>query len=279
MENSNRQQYIMQAFTYHIIGGSQIYNKAIEIKPDDYIAYNNRGYVKYSLEDFKGAIADYNKAIEVKPDYYIAYNNRGNAKYSLENFKGAMADYNKAIQLKPDDAIAYYKRGLVKKILEDFKSATADYNKAIQLNNYYATEDSKDNLKNYNFAEIVYISESGLHVAVPVLIHGYDYNVLAFSPRKNGNEKGDFIYIAKNLMVALITKKDGSKFYFFKPGDTNFVIALKEKPSHNDFDDYYDSYDESREDHYDEMGNSVCEYCGDYHCDCQRNIDSHYEDY
>ena len=36
---SNRQQYIMQAFTYHIIGGSQIYNKAIEMCNELDIAY------------------------------------------------------------------------------------------------------------------------------------------------------------------------------------------------------------------------------------------------
>ena len=35
--------------------------------------------------------------------------------------------------------------------------------------------------------------------------------------------------------------------------------------------------DIEREEYYEELGNSVCEYCGDYGCDCQRNIDEDYE--
>jgi tetratricopeptide (TPR) repeat protein len=40
----------------------------------------NRGLAKYNLGDYQGAIADYNQAIQIKPDDAVAYNNRGNAK-------------------------------------------------------------------------------------------------------------------------------------------------------------------------------------------------------
>ena len=37
---SNRQEYIHQAFTYYIIGGSQIYNKAIEMCSESGLSYS-----------------------------------------------------------------------------------------------------------------------------------------------------------------------------------------------------------------------------------------------
>ena len=42
------------------------YNSAIQLVPDDSLAYNNRGFAKFNLSDFKGAIDDYDKAIETK---------------------------------------------------------------------------------------------------------------------------------------------------------------------------------------------------------------------
>ena len=60
------------------------------------------------------AISDYDKAIQLKPDDADAYNDRGNAKSALGQHFAAISDYDKAIQLKPDDAHAYYARGVCK---------------------------------------------------------------------------------------------------------------------------------------------------------------------
>ena len=83
--------------------------------------------------DLDGAIADYTKAIELKPDDAGAYNNRGNAKQTKGDLDGAIADYTKAIELKPDDAGAYCNRAAWRKAKGDLGGALADYNKAIEL--------------------------------------------------------------------------------------------------------------------------------------------------
>ena len=66
---------------------------------------------KANLKDDYGAIADFTKAIELDPDDAVAYYNRGNSKRKLKDYYGAIADYTKAIELDPDVADAYYNRG------------------------------------------------------------------------------------------------------------------------------------------------------------------------
>ena len=41
------------------------------------ISFYNRGFAKYNLKDFRGAILDFDKAIELKPTYYEAFIARG----------------------------------------------------------------------------------------------------------------------------------------------------------------------------------------------------------
>ena len=84
------------------------------------------------MGDKEGAIADYNKAIEIKPDYALAYNNRGNARYNLGDKEGAIADYNKAIEIKPDDAYAYMSRGAVHFLMKDTQKGIEDIQTAAQ---------------------------------------------------------------------------------------------------------------------------------------------------
>ncbi len=109
------------------------YNEAIQLKPDNAIAYLNIGIAKDYLQDHYGGISDINKAIQLKPDYAVAYECRGIAKYYLKDYTGAIADFSKAIQLKPDDADNYKFRGWAKDNLKDYRGAITDYNKAIQL--------------------------------------------------------------------------------------------------------------------------------------------------
>ena len=51
-----------------------------------------QGYTKGKLGDLYGAITDYTKAIEINPNSFVAYNNRGLSKLQLKDYKGAIAD-------------------------------------------------------------------------------------------------------------------------------------------------------------------------------------------
>ena len=131
------------------------------MKPGDAKIYNNRGFVKLQLGQYKEAITDYSEAIrlinsgEAKLDRNRGnsislifkdsgfseaevYYNRGGAKLELGEFVETIADYNAAIQLKPDYAEAYHNRGVVKIQLNQPNEALVDLNEAIQLKPDYA---------------------------------------------------------------------------------------------------------------------------------------------
>ena len=57
------------------------------------------------------ALADHNQAIQLDPNDAMAYNNRGNVYNDQGKYDLALADLNQAIQLDPNDAIAYTNRG------------------------------------------------------------------------------------------------------------------------------------------------------------------------
>ena len=96
-------------------------------------AYNNRGEAYRKSRHYTEAIADYNKALELNPNYVRGYNNRGIAYRSLGNYIQAFADYDKAIALNPNYVLAYYNRGYAHMTQKNFKQAIADFDKYIQL--------------------------------------------------------------------------------------------------------------------------------------------------
>ena len=57
-------------------------------------------------------MADFSKAIELDPENVIAYKNRGVAYYYKGRFYRAVDDFSKVISLTPDDPLAYYGRGM-----------------------------------------------------------------------------------------------------------------------------------------------------------------------
>ena len=63
------------------------------------------------MEEYNQAISVYEKAIELNPEYYEAYNNLGTALKDQGKLDEAIDAYNKAISINPDYAEAYYNIG------------------------------------------------------------------------------------------------------------------------------------------------------------------------
>lgn len=73
------------------------YNKAVELKADDAVAFLNRGKTHYNLKSFDKAVADFDKSIELDPKGSTAYTNRGISHEKMGNIQKAMDDYKKAV--------------------------------------------------------------------------------------------------------------------------------------------------------------------------------------
>jgi tetratricopeptide (TPR) repeat protein len=115
------------------------FDKTIQLKPDYAEAYNNCGFTLELLGQLSEAMRNLDKAIQLKPNYAIAYNNRGNVLLGLRQLDKAVASCNKAIQLKPDFAEAHHNRGVALKRMGLPDEAVTSCDKAIQLKPNYAT--------------------------------------------------------------------------------------------------------------------------------------------
>ncbi|MEH2244633.1 tetratricopeptide repeat protein [Nostoc sp.] len=118
-------------------GAVEDFNQAIELDPQNALAYNRRGDAYYRLGDYEQAQADSSQAILLNPQDANAYFDRGFAFSELGKYKEAIADYTQAIKLNSKDAYAYYGRGLARTQRKDNKGAIGDFSKAIALKPQY----------------------------------------------------------------------------------------------------------------------------------------------
>ncbi len=80
------------------------YTKAIENYPlknkvQTADAYYNRGNCKKFINDPNGAILDYTVAVKLNHNHHKAFNNRGYIKIELKDYKSAIEDFNKTIAI------------------------------------------------------------------------------------------------------------------------------------------------------------------------------------
>ena len=129
------------------------YTKALELNPQLFEAYNNRGNAYRDKGEFDHAITDHYTAIQLKPDDADAHNNRGLDYYGKGEYELAFEDYNTAIRLKPDHAETHNNRGLVYHNKGEHELAIKDYEKAIRLKPDYAEAHNNRGLACHNKGE------------------------------------------------------------------------------------------------------------------------------
>ena len=89
-------------------------------------AYFHLGWLhQVPLEDLNQAIADYDRAIELNPQDAIAYNNRGIAYADQGDYENAIENFDSAIRLGSD--ISYYNRGNAYRHRGELDLAISDY--------------------------------------------------------------------------------------------------------------------------------------------------------
>lgn len=113
----------------------ELYNKSIELNPNYVDAINNRGVVKYELENYKSAIEDYNKAIELDPNYSMAYNNKAFALMKIGELNTALDIVNDALLINGNEFAYWDTKGEILLNMENYHEAIRMYTKALSLNN------------------------------------------------------------------------------------------------------------------------------------------------
>ena len=80
------------------------------------------------IENINNAIADYTKAIELEPDNFSYYKNRGNCYKLNDEYNLAIIDYKRAIELTTDDSEIKEMEELIEEISQDFNKENRTIN-------------------------------------------------------------------------------------------------------------------------------------------------------
>jgi TonB family protein len=119
--------------------------------PPDFSFYQNRADLNAGKGEYALALPDYDKSLELKADNQVAYLNRGRTHLGLKSYDLSVKDFSKAVELNPKDSVAFLNRGLAYEKLGDASKAMADYQKAIDLD--ASNETAKTNLKRLQDAQ------------------------------------------------------------------------------------------------------------------------------
>jgi len=85
--------------------------------------YVDRGLVKFNDGDLSGCIDETTKALELDPENVLAFVYRGIAYAELEDYTASITNFDQAIEINSDFTDAYYHRGLAHLRLLDFEAA------------------------------------------------------------------------------------------------------------------------------------------------------------
>lgn len=115
-----------------------LFEHDLRVTTDNYVAHNHLASYFVEKGNFDKALYHYNQAININPDYFSAFQNRGVAYARQNQYTLALENISEAIRLKPDYAKGYYNRGIVFTKRGLYKKAKDDFDKAISLNPDYA---------------------------------------------------------------------------------------------------------------------------------------------
>ncbi|MEB3219150.1 MAG: tetratricopeptide repeat protein [Nostocales cyanobacterium 94392] len=111
----------------------ELYEKAVQTKPDVHEYWFNRGLTLFHLGQLEDAIASYDQAIEIKNDFYKGWYNRGRALGELGFFEEAIVSFNTAIEIRPNYQEAWSSNGLALLKLGRVDQAIFSYDKSLEL--------------------------------------------------------------------------------------------------------------------------------------------------
>jgi tetratricopeptide (TPR) repeat protein len=109
------------------------FDRAIQIKPDFYLAYYAKGLAYAYAGKYQEAATNFKKATKIQADFYPAWRWLGNSYYLSQQYPKALPAYDRAIALQPEDFVLQIEKGDVLMELQRFQEALAAYNKAVEM--------------------------------------------------------------------------------------------------------------------------------------------------
>jgi tetratricopeptide (TPR) repeat protein len=102
------------------------FTRAIELRPNYAVAYNNRGNAYSSFHKYRESSIDYETAIKLEPSYSNAYSNRGGLLDDTGDTDGALEQFTFAIKIDCTNETAYFNRAIIYKQMSKYVNALSD---------------------------------------------------------------------------------------------------------------------------------------------------------
>ena len=134
--------WLVEAFTSHQAGrlaeAEQLYRQILAAQPDHSDSLHLLSVISYQRGDYAQALGQINLALDINPENSLAWNQRGLALQRLKRFEEALASYDRALAVWPDHAEALCNRGAALHELMRFEEALASCDRALALRPHYA---------------------------------------------------------------------------------------------------------------------------------------------
>ncbi len=114
-----------------------LFQRAIEVVPDNALAHNNLGMALVEKDRMTEALDHFQKAVEFAPGDTDARSNLGNALRALQRPADAVVAYDNALEQSPDDATIHYNLATALVDLERFDEAVIHLGDAVRLDPAY----------------------------------------------------------------------------------------------------------------------------------------------
>lgn len=151
-----------------LLNQASIYlNRAINIYPEYYDAYNNLGLVYNQLKDYPKGIATIKKAISLNPDYNKFYLNLGLLYFDAKQYEFAIQSFQEYITRVPNSSETYLLLGQAFGNLNQFQKAIGNLEQALVL--------KPDYLEAYNYLGMAYGFTNQQTKAVKTLRNALQY--------------------------------------------------------------------------------------------------------
>jgi len=114
----------------HWKDSSSLFERALHLNPENYLAHNNLGAVLYAEGKIDEAMAHYAEAVRIEPEYAEAYYNLGNLLIDQGRYAEAIRHFSDTLRLNPEDlwihhhlGLAWAQKGGVEEAIHHFQEA------------------------------------------------------------------------------------------------------------------------------------------------------------
>ena len=115
-----------------------LFDRAIALKPDSYVAFNYKGDAFCKLKRYDEAIECYDVALKIKPDYLDVIKDKGLALDNLKKYDEAIECYNRYLSINSKNAQTWYFKGLAFFHSTNYKEAIKCFDEALRIIPSYA---------------------------------------------------------------------------------------------------------------------------------------------